>query len=40
MDAAELETFRAIVRWSVASYLVAIIVTLGLGLDQAIGLLG
>jgi hypothetical protein len=39
MTTADLESFRAIVRWSVASYLAAMIVTLGLGLDPAISLL-
>ena len=35
-----LRLFRAIVRWTIAAYLAAVVVTLGLGLDPMIGLAG
>ena len=40
MNGAEIESFRGIVRWSIATYLAALIVTLGLDHDPMIGLIG
>ena len=40
MSALEIESFRSIVRWSIAAYLVAVIVMLGLDLDPMIAFMG
>jgi len=40
MNTAEIEGFRSIVRWSIATYLAAVIITLGLDLDPMIALMG
>jgi len=40
MDGAELKTFHRIARWTIASYVIATLITLALGLDPMGGLLG